>query len=103
MHSARLRCLTSMYNAAAGTSASSKAADTVDANSKGAAAGPDLAVQVQVFRDNEPVITTPAHKIDNEGVADLTRIPYAADLLLDNLQPGRYVLQVTVIDRLRKA
>ena len=103
MHSSRLRFLTIIYNAAAGTSASSKASDTVEANSKGAVVGPDLAVQVQVFRDNEPVITTPLHKIDTEGITDPTRIPYAADLLLDNLQLGRYVLQVTVIDRLRKA
>jgi len=103
MRSSRLRFLTIIYNAAAGTTTSSKTADTVDANSKGAASGPDLAIQVQVFRDNEPVITTPAHKIEIEGVTDQTRIPYAADILLDNLQPGRYVLQVTVIDRLKKA
>ena len=103
MRSSRLRFLTIIYNAAAGTSASSKTADTVDANSKGPAVGPDLAVQVQVFRDNEPVITTPVHKIETEGATDRTRIPYAADVLLDNLQPGRYVLQVTVIDRLKKA
>ena len=103
MRSSQLRFLTIIYNAAAGTSASSKATVTVDANSKGAAPAPDLAVQVQVFRDNEPVITTPVHKIETEGATDRTRIPYAADLLLDNLQSGRYVLQVTVIDRLKKA
>jgi VWFA-related protein len=65
--------------------------------------GPDLAVQVQVFRDNEPVITDPLHKISVAGVTDLSRLPYAADLTLSTLQPGRYVLQVTVIDRLAKS
>jgi VWFA-related protein len=65
-------------------------------------AGPDLAVQVQVFRDNEPVITDPLHKVSVEGVADLSRVPYAAELTLDGLRPGRYVLQVTVIDRIAK-
>jgi len=65
-------------------------------------AGPDLAVQVQVFRDNEPVITDPLHKISVEGIADLSRVPYAAELTLDGLRPGRYVLQVTVIDRIAK-
>jgi VWFA-related protein len=59
---------------------------------------PDLAVQVQVFRDNEPIITAPLHKIDAEGT-DARRVPYAADVRLDDLQPGAYVLQVTVIDR----
>jgi VWFA-related protein len=65
--------------------------------------GPDLAVQVQVFRDNEPVITTPLHKIQFEGVSDLARLPYAAEVTLDGLPPGRYVLLVTVIDRVAKA
>jgi VWFA-related protein len=65
-------------------------------------AGPDLAVQVQVFRDNEPVITDPLHKVSIEGVADLSRVPYAAELTLDGLRPGRYVLQVTVIDRIAR-
>lgn len=64
--------------------------------------GPDLAVQVQVFRDNEPVITDPLHKVSVEGIADLGRLPYAAQLTLSSLQPGRYVLQVTVIDRIAK-
>jgi hypothetical protein len=65
-------------------------------------AGPDLAVQVQVFRDNEPVITDPLHKVSVEGVADLSRVPYAAELTLNGLRPGRYVLLVTVIDRIAK-
>ncbi len=67
------------------------------------AAVPDLAVQVQVFRDNEPVITTPLHKIPTEAAFDAQRVPYAADVSLAGLQPGAYVLQVTVIDRLAKA
>jgi VWFA-related protein len=71
--------------------------------SPAAAGAPVLAVQVQVFRDNEPVITTPLHKIPTEGGFDAQRVPYAADVALSGLQPGAYVLQVTVIDRLAKA
>ena len=67
------------------------------------APGADLAVQVQVFRDNEPVITDPLHKITADGATDPGRVPYAAELQLSGLQPGQYVLQVTVIDRLAKA
>jgi VWFA-related protein len=63
---------------------------------------PDLAVQVQIFRDNEPVVTTPLHKINTDGV-DARRVPYAADVKLDDLRPGAYVLQVTVIDRQGKS
>jgi hypothetical protein len=66
-------------------------------------AAPDLAVQVQVFRENEPVVTTPLHKIQTDAVADVQRVPYAAEVDLGGLAPGAYVLQVTVIDRLAKA
>ncbi len=62
---------------------------------------PDLAAQVQVLRDNQPVVTTALKKIPTEGV-DLDRVPYAADLSLAGLSSGRYLLQVTVIDRASK-
>src|SRR6201988_4384891 len=63
---------------------------------------PDVAVQVQIVRDDQPVITTALRKINTEGVTDLARLPYAADVQLGDLQPGRYVLHVTVIDRVVK-
>lgn len=62
---------------------------------------PDLAIQVQVLRENQPVVTTALKKIGTEN-ADLDRLPYAADLSLAGLPPGRYLLQVTVIDRVSK-
>jgi VWFA-related protein len=66
-------------------------------------AGPDLAVQIQLFRDDEPVITMPLHKIQIDAHSDPRRLPYAAELDLEGLRPGRYVLLVTVIDRVAKA
>lgn len=63
---------------------------------------PDVAVQVQVIRDNQPVITTALRKITTEGVLDLTRLPYAAEIPLSELLPGRYLLQVSLIDRVSK-
>ena len=63
---------------------------------------PDVAVQVQVLRDDQPVITTATRKINSEGVTDLTRLPYAAEIPLGELGPGRYVLQLSVIDRVAK-
>ena len=63
---------------------------------------PDVAVQVQVLRDDQPVITTALRKVNTEGVADLTRLPYAAEIPMAELLPGRYVLQVSVIDRIAK-
>jgi hypothetical protein len=63
---------------------------------------PDVAVQVQVVRDDQPVVTTALRKLNTEGVTDLTRIPYAAEIPLSELLPGRYLLNVTLIDRVSK-
>jgi hypothetical protein len=62
---------------------------------------PDVATQIQVLRDNQPVITTALKKIGTDGV-DLDRLPYAADLSLADLPAGQYVLQVTAVDRVSK-
>ena len=63
---------------------------------------PDAAVQVQVVRDDQPVLTTALKKITPEATVDLARLPYAAEIPLNTLLPGRYLLQVTVIDRVSK-
>ena len=63
---------------------------------------PDVAVQVQVIRDDQPVLTTALRKVSAEGVADPERLPYAAEISLAELTPGRYVIKVTVIDRVTK-
>jgi hypothetical protein len=63
---------------------------------------PDVAVQVQVIRDDQPVITTALRKINTEGVTDPARLPYAAEIPLGELLPGRYSLSVTIIDRVSK-
>lgn len=111
--SSRLRFLTFVYNAI-GSSAgvtplpasqgTAAPGNSVPASSMiGPGNDPDLAVQVQLFRDNEPVITTPLRKIQFAGASDLRRLPYAAEVNLEGLQPGRYLLLVTVIDRVAKA
>lgn len=81
-----IRFVTYIYNAAASATAQA-----------------DIALQVQVFRDDQPVITTPLRKVETAGVQDMTRIPYAAELALASLPVGRYVLQVTAIDRTAKS
>ena len=114
--SSHLRFLTFVYNALAdptaaanpappssGSTGSAAPANTNAPTSTVNTSRPDLAVQVQVFRDNEPVITMPLHKIQIDDGSDLARLPYAAEVTLDDLQPGRYVLLVTVIDRVAKA
>jgi hypothetical protein len=63
---------------------------------------PDIAVQVQVIRDDQPVLTTALRKVSPDGVTDLERLPYAAEFPLAELTPGRYLIQVTLIDRVSK-
>jgi VWFA-related protein len=63
---------------------------------------PDVAVQVLVIRDDQPVVTTALRKVNTEGVVDLARLPYAAEIPLTGMQPGRYLLKVALIDRVSK-
>jgi len=110
--SSHMRFLIFVYNARQTGAAANKTettparAVTADPDSQGLnqkETGPDLAVQVHIFRDNEPVLTTPLRKMPVEGIADLTRLPYAAELAMKDFGPGSYLLQVTVIDRRAKA
>lgn len=63
---------------------------------------PDVAIQVQVVRDDQPVITTALRKLNTDQNTDLARLPYAAEIPLTGLQPGRYQLQISLIDRVSK-
>ncbi|HKC64159.1 MAG TPA: VWA domain-containing protein [Pyrinomonadaceae bacterium] len=83
----KLRFLTFIYNASRGASGNE---------------APDAAVQIQVLRDDQPVLTTPLRKIEYDNSTDLARLPYAAEIPLETMLPGRYVLQVSVIDRISK-
>jgi VWFA-related protein len=65
-------------------------------------AKPDVALQIQLVRNDQPVVTSPLRKIAVEGVTDLMRIPYAAELGLAGLPAGQYLLQITVVDRVSK-
>lgn len=80
----RLGFITYIYNATPGTK------------------GPDVALQVQVFRADQPVITIPLQRVKTDANTDLKRIPYAAEVNVSQLPLGRYVLQVTAIDRTSK-
>ncbi|HEX8685975.1 MAG TPA: hypothetical protein VF654_05715, partial [Pyrinomonadaceae bacterium] len=64
---------------------------------------PDVALQVQVFRDDQPVFTAPLARLKPNEAAGNAQMPYMAELNLNTFQPGRYVLQITAIDRAAKA
>lgn len=60
---------------------------------------PDVTAQVQIFRDTQAIVTTPPRKLSMAGMTDLSRIPYGGDFALSGLTPGRYILQITITDR----
>ncbi len=68
----------------------------------GAASQPDVALQIQVFRDDQPVFTAPLTKLKTNAETGLSTLPYMAELNLDTFPPGSYVLQVTAINRAGK-
>jgi VWFA-related protein len=57
----------------------------------------DVQVQAQVFRGTTPLINTQPFKVPS--TADPARLPFWSELSLEQLPPGRYVLQVTATDR----
>lgn len=64
------------------------------------AALPDVAIQVQVLRNGQPVVSPSLRAIVTQGAADLKRLPYAAELSLEGLERGHYQLRVTAVDRI---
>jgi VWFA-related protein len=86
--SGRLRFLTYVYNAKRGPDGKS---------------APDVTVQLRVMRDDQVLSTSPQLKVPTEGIEDLARIPYAAEIALRLLPQGRYWLSVTTTDNLSKS
>jgi hypothetical protein len=66
---------------------------------RGGGGAPELEAQIRISRDDQTIVTTPQRKLTLESNADLARIPYGADIGLKSLSPGRYLLQVTINDR----
>ena len=86
--SSNLRFLVYIYNAARAIAAAN--------------VQPDVALQVQIFRDGQPVIIMPQRKLSTES-QDPTHLAYAAEISLQEMRAGQYVLQVTATDRIAKA
>ncbi|HEU4712508.1 MAG TPA: VWA domain-containing protein [Pyrinomonadaceae bacterium] len=67
-------------------------------------AAPKLDAQIEILRGGgQRVVASPVLPVVVEPNADLARIPYGANVGLKTLAPGRYVLKVTVTDRIANA
>lgn len=83
----RLLFLTYIYNAARGATGT----DT-----------PDLVVQIEVTSDTKSLLKTEWLKVPVEGLTDLMRIPYSAEIPLRGMGAGKYTLRITTNDRVAK-
>jgi VWFA-related protein len=72
-------------------------------NAAPAAGGPEIDIQARVFRNDVVVMTLPAARVPNASTNDSTRLPYWAEIALEKFPAGKYVLEVTTIDRRTKA
>ncbi|MDX6694153.1 MAG: hypothetical protein QOF02_1756 [Blastocatellia bacterium] len=66
------------------------------------AAQPDVLIQARVLRDRAPLIVLPPAQLPTDTTPDHTRLPYWAEIALDQLPPGRYALQVSATDHRTK-
>jgi VWFA-related protein len=69
---------------------------------RGANNSPDLDAQIKLIRNGQAVVTSPIRKVAIEPNGDSSRIVYGADIALQTLPAGRYLLAVTVNDRIAK-
>lgn len=79
-----LRFQTYVYNAAKGSTA------------------PEIEIQARVLKSGKTVMSLAAARVPTDTTKDLVRLPYWAEIALDQLPPGRYTLQVAATDRLTK-
>jgi VWFA-related protein len=76
---------------------------TYNAKLTNAAPGPQLQVQVRLFREGQPVFIGKLQPINLSSQADLKRVATGGILRLGtDMGPGEYILQVTVTDALAK-
>jgi VWFA-related protein len=82
---AHLNFLTIVYNAA-----------------RGGGGAPELEAQIKISSGGQAIVTSPLRKVVVEAGADAARIPYGADIALQTLPAGRYLLKVTITDKVAK-
>jgi hypothetical protein len=59
---------------------------------------PAIEIQARILRNNQAVVTMSGARLPVDTTRDLTRLPYWAEIALDRLQPGGYILQISAVD-----
>ena len=69
----------------------------------GGDAAPDVEIQARVLSGGRPAMSAAPARVPTDTTKDPRRLPYWAELALDRLPPGKYVLEVTAVDRKTKS
>jgi len=72
-------------------------------NADQSAGTPVVHLQLELRREGQVLVQTPASPIETKGVTDLGRIPVVGDFPLADFQPGRYELKLTFTDQKKKS
>jgi VWFA-related protein len=64
---------------------------------------PVVQLQLELRREGQVLVQTPASPIETKGVTDLGRIPVVGDFPLADFQPGRYELKLIFTDQKKKS
>ena len=72
------------------------------AGARAANSATDVTLQAQIFRGDQLVVTMPPRQPSTES-GDPTHLAYAAEIPLQGLRAGQYVLQLTATDRITNA
>ena len=72
-------------------------------NADNSAGAPVVHLQLELRREGQVLVQTPASPIETKGVTDLGRIPVTGDFPLADFPPGRYELKLTFTDQKTKA
>ena len=69
--------------------------------SRDAAGNPssEIRAEVQLVRNGQTILRLPSRAIATKE-QDSAHIPFASEIMLDSIPPGRYILEVTVTDRI---
>lgn len=68
-------------------------------NAASKAEGPEVLVRVQVLRNNQPVMTMAQTGLEAGATTDGARLPFSGEIALEQLPPGRYVLQISATEQ----
>lgn len=69
---------------------------------RGATGAPELEAQINISRNGQSIVNSPQRKVGIDSNTDVARVVYGADIALQTLPAGRYLLKVTISDRVAK-